>query len=79
MSQRYFVIACSDDGDIRVRCFSKEQLEAEMAEEGSGYHNLDVDPTLSGDPNNWRGKSLLIKGEAVVPRVEQVVTKRSLP
>lgn len=75
----YFLINCSEDGDIRVHRFSKAQLEREMAERGSGYDRLDVDPGLVGDPMYWQGKSVLIKGEAVTPIVEQVVTKRSVP
>lgn len=76
---KYYVIKCSEDGDVRVIAFTKEALERLMTEEGSGLDNVDFNPDLSGDPQYWGGQALIIKGEPVVPLVVERVVRKELP
>lgn len=78
----YFVISCNEDGEIRVHSFSEKELLKELnAEPGDGFCSLDEIKTTFNDkddydPNYWGNRAcLIIKGEIVVPKAEQVVTK----
>ena len=67
MSESYFLVTCSEDGDISISQYSKEELLTKLA---AGDHGkLDFLGKLTdGDPMNWKNdKCLLIKGDIAVP------------
>lgn len=72
----YFVIHNSE-GDTTVEEVTKEELESRLESEDPYYGTsdcLDKIPERS-DTNYWEGKPLIIKGDIVVPRSVQVITK----
>ncbi len=76
--EKYFIINNSD-GDTCIDCISKEELLKRINEEYYGSHKnfLDVMPTES-DTNYWGDNILVIKGNVVSPKAEQVVTKYNI-
>jgi len=75
MKEIYFVIRNSD-GDTTVRGVNKENLLQEI-EDGdfgeNGEHILKFLP--SDDTNYWSDGILIIKGQIVVPKAKEVITK----
>ena len=74
----YFVISNSD-GDTYVRQMGEDELLKELNPDACGDVILDSAEVLRSlaevDTNCWGGKFLIIRGEIVVPREEQVVTR----
>jgi len=67
MSEQYFLITCSEDGEVRVRQYSKEELLTTLAAGDHGKIDF-FGKVPAVDPMNWNtGKCLLIKGEIAVP------------
>ena len=81
---RYFWITCSEDGDVFVRRLSKEDVLAAVDDpsvepEYRPKFLLAQELKDTSDPVCWRqGSGLLIKGEIVVPRVVECVTKHEI-
>ena len=69
-ADNYFVISASEDGDIRVRRFSKQELEDKLKESwwGDSPKFLDVDSDLERESG-----LLIIRGERVAPKPVYVV------
>ena len=75
----YFLIRCSEDGDIYVSQYAAGQMESNLNDPDSGYKIEEfVDKLPDCDPNYWKGKMILIKGEIVVPKVKEVATRVTL-
>jgi hypothetical protein len=75
MKETYFVIRNSD-GDTTVRTYTKEELLNEISE---GDFGDALSQIFDSDTNYWReGVALIIKGEIVTPKAEQVVTKYNI-
>lgn len=73
----YYIISCSEDGDVRVEELESQDVEDYInAEPGDG-----VDPKRAmaflegGDPMEWGGKYLIIKGVIVKPKAVERITK----
>lgn len=81
---KYYWIDCSEDGDVRVHVYTKKELEIELDRSARAVDDGESAPifsrTLPGaDPQYWDGKSIIIKGEIVVPSPRDVVQKWELP
>ena len=75
----YFIISCSEDGDVRVSEYTREQVEAMLNSPEPGYLVRDfVDKVPHRDISYWGGMAIIIKGEIVIPKVKEVVTKVTL-
>jgi hypothetical protein len=72
----YFLIGTSEDGETSVTEYTAEQLEAKLNGPDPDYQiEKFVDKIPSNDTNYWDGRMILIRGEIVVPKVKEVVTK----
>ena len=71
MIQRYYVISCSEDGDVSVECVTKEELESKLNEEYWGSNPKFLDASCRDLRS--RAGLLVIKGERVVPSPVEVV------
>ncbi len=72
---KYFVIHVTEDGEISIRKQTKQNL-LEMLEENDHGPNVILDNIVESDPMYWGDRrTLIIKGEIVVPYEEIVVTK----
>ncbi len=81
---KYYWIACSEDGDVRVSSYTKDELERELNDpeinDPDGRRLAGLSSSIPGsDPMYWDGKSVIIKGEIVVPNTVAVVKKWELP
>lgn len=78
----YWMINCSEDGDVYVQRYTRAELEAEIAEHiedtGKPIAFFNSVPA-SIDPQYWNGQALLIKGDIVTPQPKQVITKYEVP
>lgn len=75
----YFLIYCSEDGDTRVYEYTAEQVEALLNGPEAEHQVGDFfDKVPDRDTAYWSRKVLLIKGEIVVPKVKEVVTRVTL-
>lgn len=72
MSQSYFVFSFSEDGDVSVRRFTKDDLEAKLNEEYWG-----PSPTFLDANSNFENESglLIIKGERIAPGPVETVKR----
>jgi hypothetical protein len=75
MKETYFVIRNSD-GDTTVRTYTKEKLLREIEDGEFGDVLTELPENL--DTNYWGEGVLIIKGQMVAPKAEQVVTKYSI-
>lgn len=77
----YFKISCSEDGDVSVHAYTKEELVAELGRRTElGEPAPKFCAAIPGsDPQYWDGKSVVIKGEIVVPAARRVVESWELP
>jgi len=67
MNESYFLITCSEDGDLGVQEYSKAELLTALAEGDHGKLEF-ISKLRANDPMNWgRNQCVLIKGEVVVP------------
>lgn len=76
--EMYYVISASVDGSYIER-LTKDQLEEELNDEAYGkdvefVHPNDSMPDI--ESGTW---ALIIKGEVVVPKAVEVITKLKLP
>lgn len=73
--EMYFVIHCSEDGDIRVENLTKAELEKRLNEKYWGQAPVFADALPDTDPNYWKGQYVVIKGTIVVPKAVETVTQ----
>jgi len=66
----YFFIHCSEDGDISVTQYNKEELLEIIKEYGDikYFEKLEEE-----DPQCWGRNALIIKGEIATPKPKKVV------
>jgi hypothetical protein len=81
---KYYWIECSEDGDVRVSSYTKDELERVLGDpetnDPDGRRTSGLALAVPGsDPMYWNGKSIIIKGEIVVPKPRDVVQKWELP
>ena len=75
----YFIVSCSEDGDTSVSEYTAEQLEAKLNGPEPDYKVGDFNDKMSDfNANSWSRKMILIKGEIIMPKVKEVVTKVTL-
>lgn len=72
---KYFMIY-NFDGDTMVKTYDKATLQQEIDNECNDYDFLSKIP--DDDTNYWDEKVLIIKGQIVVPKPVQTVTKYEL-
>ena len=71
----YFLIS-SSDGDTSVTLYTHSELCQDLNDLEPGHKVSDfMSKVESSDPNYWGRRVLLIKGEIVVPKAKEVVTK----
>lgn len=72
---KYYAIECTEEGSS-VSEMSGPELEKRLADADDHMGRLEWSSTMPGhsDPNYWGGKSIIIKGEIVVPVAEEKVT-----
>lgn len=75
--ETYFTISNSD-GDTYVYEATKESLLKELDEGDLSIDEILTEIPESNDTNYWGGKTLIIKGEIVVPKPVTVVEKYEL-
>ena len=76
----YVVITASEDGDIRVKKYTQEELTKFINDEEEG--DFDTDDFVNGkmlesnsDPMYWGGNSILIiKGKIIIPKPVKIVS-----
>ena len=70
--EKYFVVRFSEDGDVRVSCFAKEELESKLNEEywGSNPRFLDMNANFENDSG-----LMVIKGTLVTPGPVETVKR----
>jgi len=79
--EKYYVIRNSEDGEISIDSFTKEELEIELdAGENGIFSRVDkFTPTITGiyDAGNnlHPNMPIIIKGKIIIPRQEKVITK----
>jgi len=78
MSDVYFHIRCSEDGDVRVREYSKDEFKAMLNNRDESPLRL-VSKVPGSDPMYWDGQSIVIKGEIVVPVAVDSVREWEIP
>jgi len=70
----YFMVSCSEGGDVLVRSFDKEGLLEVIGRKHYAHvvfmEALDID-----DPKHWENQVLIIKGEVVTPWAKTVVVE----
>lgn len=71
---KYYLI-----GDAFVHEYTEKEMLAVLAAEGAPASDEFMHQVPSSDTNYWGDKWLLIKGEVVVPKDVEIVTKRVLP
>lgn len=67
----YFLIHCSEDGDISVKQYSKDELLRLLKDEDYGFIEF-FDKMPKDSPVYWE-KVLIIKGEIMCPKPIEVV------
>lgn len=73
----FFVIDASEDGEVTVTCYSKDELEKALASHVWG-ENPEFITEISkwSDPSNWGGGRLMIfRGPPVAPVAVTTVTE----
>ena len=78
MKETYFVIRNSDGDTTITQYDGKEDLlsDIESGEFGKDGDGILCNLPANNDPNYWiEGAVLIIKGQIVVPKAEQVITK----
>lgn len=81
---KYYWIDCSEDGDVSVMTLTKDELERRLNDpelyDPDGRIVGGLSPEVPGsDPMYWEGKSVIIKGEIVVPTIQRDLKKWELP
>jgi len=73
-NEYYWVISCSEDGDVRIEPYSKPILLRGLKEKWWGQP-LENIPYGGIDPQDWGNRILIIKGSQVVPFEKEIVTE----
>jgi hypothetical protein len=79
--EMYFVIQTNEDGEVSVDCFEDaEELMHEYEWDDldaikDEYHPQFFVEAPDSDPMYWGRRCLIIKGDIIVPKEKQVVTK----
>ena len=72
----YYLFSVSEDGDVYFQAYTKEALEASLEEYPEDFNLEDFNDALPPmDLMAWSERKLLIKGEIIVPKVVETVTK----
>ena len=71
--ETYFVIHCSEDGDVSVNHYTKDELLEALEGEDYGADIGFHDSLERHDPQYWGRKILIIKGSIVVPKPKKVI------
>ena len=78
MSELYYVIWSSCDGNVRVQSYSKgyllEMLNGKLRDEGKLPPFVDS-VNSPQNPGYWGDKMCIIKGECLTPKTEEIVTR----
>ena len=70
----YFLIHCSEDGDVSVDKYEKDALLLAIKENYYGDIGF-FDKMPDGGVMYWGNRVLIIKGEIVIPKPVEVVKK----
>lgn len=79
---KYFWISCDEDGDVHVHTYTRRELEVELerrARDGDVPVAVFSAAFPGSDPQYWGGKSIIIKGEIIVPSPRDVIQRWELP
>ena len=71
----YIVITTSEDGDVRVKQYTKEELEIVLSRGEIEFSAKIPD----ADPMYWEGYGIIIRGDIVTPTVTVESQKIELP
>ena len=77
----YFVISCSEDGEVSVDQYTKDELLSKVLSPNRPYYGSNVEWLNSiedNDPQHWDNGKIIIKGSIVTPTVKEVVTKMEI-
>lgn len=75
--EKYYMLTLSEDGEKHLYVYTKQQLDRELAERLRNEENFTVDEFLSEIPADLDyigGKSIIFKGEIVVPKIKARIT-----
>jgi hypothetical protein len=75
----YFVIKCSEDGDVSFERLDAAELTKRLSQD---YYGEDVEWSGSApDPDSqyWGKRAVIIKGELVTPKPVDVVKRWEIP
>ena len=72
---KYYTVWCVIDGDIYVNEYNKEQLEELINDKDAKVDNFIDSLSCKSDPIYWKGATLIIKGEIIVPKEKKTVVK----
>ena len=77
MSEKYFVIECSEDGGVFIEVYDYVEKLEEILNSGDLYGAFIEDLTrMNGNPQYWGDNEILIiKGKAIQPKPKTVVEK----
>ena len=72
----YFIIRSNADGEVSVNIMDKEDLLEAINPDCDGYSEIEevlTEENLddNNDPNYWGDKTLIIKGEIVIPKEQK--------
>ena len=69
----YYIIHCSEDGEISVSEFTEEKLLVELNDDYWGTNGF-IEKIDSDNPQEWDAdKLLIIKGEIIKPKPKKIV------
>jgi len=68
---KYYIID-NDDGNTNIYEMTKDQIEKELNEKIELNYLEKIEST---DTSDWGNKSLIIKGEIVIPRAKQKIIR----
>ena len=68
----YFFIYCSEDGDVSVVKYDRDDLLKDIRNEYYGPIDFHTD-LIERNPQYWNNKALIIKGEIVIPKPIEIV------
>lgn len=76
MTEQFFVISGSDDGEPSIEVLDKEVLEERLNED---YYGTPVFPSLLSNYDDLRqlgaGQLIIIRGKQVIPQAKTIVQK----
>lgn len=75
MSDFYYVIACSEDGEVSLHTFDEDELRAELDSGGIDGDEVEVPPATVYDFASGQCPVVIIKGKAIKPLPVKKATK----